>query len=130
MDEERPGPLCGTTEVPPAPMRTRAAGRMGAAEDLKTLRLRRATAKAPGGVLGLVMPMRVGGEGRPLSCAPPMVDLSWCYLAPLPHIDARYPLYGLQVRGLRRPEPLPTSMEEMARAARARRAPDVQPGRF
>ena len=44
-----------------------------------------------------------------------MVGLSWCYLALLPHVDARYPLYGLQARGLRRPEPLPTSMEEMAR---------------
>jgi thioesterase domain-containing protein len=44
-----------------------------------------------------------------------MVGLSWCYLALLPHVDARYPLYGLQARGLRRPEPLPTSMQEMAR---------------
>src|SRR5207247_2436395 len=43
------------------------------------------------------------------------VGLSWCYLALLPHVDARYPLYGLQARGLRRPEPLPTSIEEMAR---------------
>ena len=44
-----------------------------------------------------------------------MVGLSWCYLALLPHVDARYPLYGLQARGLRRPEPLPASMAEMAR---------------
>jgi thioesterase domain-containing protein len=36
-------------------------------------------------------------------------------LALLPHVDPRYPLYGLQARGLRRPEPLPTSMREMAR---------------
>jgi thioesterase domain-containing protein len=30
-------------------------------------------------------------------------------------VDARFPLYGLQARGLRRPEPLPASMAEMAR---------------
>jgi thioesterase domain-containing protein len=88
---------------------------MGAAEDLKTLRLFRATAKAAGGVLDLVMPMRTDGDGPPLFCAHPMVGLSWCYMALVPHVDARYPLYGLQARGLRQPEPLPVSMEEMAR---------------
>jgi thioesterase domain-containing protein len=100
---------------PAATTRRRGAGGLGAAEDLQTLRLRRATAKAAGGILDLVMPMRVGGDGPPLFCAYPLVGLSWCYLALLPHIDARYPLYGLQARGLRRPEPLPASMEEMAR---------------
>ena len=99
-----------------APVRARAAGRgLSVAEDLKTLRLRRATARAAGGILELVMPMRVGGDGPPLFCAHPMVGLSWCYMALLPHVDARYPLYGLQARGLRRPEPLPASMQEMAR---------------
>jgi thioesterase domain-containing protein len=61
-----------------------------------------------------MMPMRVGGDGPLLFCAHPMVGLSWCHLALLPHVDARYPLYGLQARGLRRPEPLPVSMTEMA----------------
>ncbi len=96
-------------------MRAPAPGGFGAADDLKTLRLFRATAKAAGGVLDLVMPMREEGDGPPLFCAHPMVGLSWCYMAMLPYIDARYPLYGLQARGLRRPEPLPTSMAEMAR---------------
>jgi thioesterase domain-containing protein len=105
MDDNSPGP--------PAP--PRGAGVLGRSEDLQNLRLRRATAKAAGGTLDLVMPMRVGGDGPILFCAPPMVGLSWCYLALLPHVDPRYPLYGLQARGLRRPEPLPTSMEEMAR---------------
>jgi thioesterase domain-containing protein len=99
--------------VAPAP--ARAARALPTAEVVKTLRLRRAMAKAAGGTLDLVMPMRVGGDGPPLFCAHPMVGLSWCYLALLPHVDARYPLYGLQARGLRRPEPLPTSIEEMAR---------------
>jgi thioesterase domain-containing protein len=44
-----------------------------------------------------------------------VIGLSWCYMGLLPHVDARYPLYGLQARGLRRPEPLPASMLEMAR---------------
>ena len=101
---------------PPAATRTRAAGGLPeAAEDLQSLRLHRATARAAGGILDLVMPMRVGGDGPALFCAHPVVGLSWCYLALLPHVDARYPLYGLQARGLRRPEPLPASMAEMAR---------------
>ena len=97
-----------------APVRAAGHG-LSMAEDLKTLRLRRATARAAGGILDLLMPMRVGGDGPPLFCAHPMVGLSWCYMALLPHVDARYPLYGLQARGLRRPEPLPASMREMAR---------------
>jgi thioesterase domain-containing protein len=86
-----------------------------APEDLKALRMSRATAKAAGGVLDLMMPMRDGGDGPRLFFAPPVVGLSWCYLALLPHMDASYPLYGLQARGLQRPEPLPASMTEMAR---------------
>jgi thioesterase domain-containing protein len=60
------------------------------------------------------MPIRVG-DGPALFCAHPVVGLSWCYLALVPHVDARFPLYGVQARGLRRPEPLPASMAEMAR---------------
>jgi len=43
-----------------------------------------------------------------------MIGLSWCYLALLPHVDDKYPIYGLQARGVRRPEPLPVTMAEMA----------------
>ncbi len=82
--------------------------------DIRSLRAFRATAKAAKGVLDLVMPMRVGGDGPALFCVHPLIGLSWCYLALLPHIDARYPLYGLQARGVRRPEPLPGTMLEMA----------------
>ena len=99
---------------PPAAMRRGAAGGLPAAEDLQNLRVFRTMAKASGGVLDLVVPMR-NGNGPPLFCAHPVVGLSWCYLALLPHVDAKYPLYGLQARGLRRPEPLPASMAEMAR---------------
>jgi thioesterase domain-containing protein len=99
------------------------------AEDLKTLRVRRAAARAAGGVLDLVMPMRLGGDEPPLFCASPLVGLSWCYMALLPQLDGGYPLYGLQARGLRRPEPLPVSMQEMARdyADQIRRKQPVGP---
>jgi thioesterase domain-containing protein len=85
------------------------------AEELRWARQRRATVRAAGGVLDPVLPLRVGGEGPPLFCAHPVVGLSWCYLALLPHIGAEHPIYGLQARGLRRPEPLPASMPEMVR---------------
>jgi thioesterase domain-containing protein/peptidoglycan/xylan/chitin deacetylase (PgdA/CDA1 family) len=106
----------GVASAPAADGAAAAAGTAGSimAEDLQSLRLHRATAKAAGGILDVLMPIRVG-DGPPLFCAPPVVGLSWCYLALLPHVDARFPLYGLQARGLQRPEPLPASMEEMAR---------------
>jgi thioesterase domain-containing protein/peptidoglycan/xylan/chitin deacetylase (PgdA/CDA1 family) len=93
---------------------TGSGARPSMAEDLQSLRLHRKTAKAAGGILDVVMPIRVG-DGPPLFCAHPVVGLSWCYLALLPYVDARFPLYGLQARGLQRPEPLPASLEEMAR---------------
>ncbi len=91
------------------------AGALDLAADLKTLRVRRAAARAAGGILDLVMPMRVGGDDPPLFCVHPLVGLSWCYMALVPNLPGGYPLYGLQARGLRRPEPLPASMREMAR---------------
>jgi thioesterase domain-containing protein len=106
MDDDVPRPAT-------APART--ARGLLTADDLRNLRLRRAMARAAGGTLELVMPMRADGDGPPLFCAHPLVGLSWCYLALLPHVEAGYPLYGLQARGLRRPEPLPASIEEMAR---------------
>ena len=99
----------------PTAMRSQAAaGLPEAAEALQSLRLHRTTSRAAGGILDLLMPIRVG-DGPPLFCAHPVVGLSWCYLALVPHVDARFPLYGLQARGLRRPEPLPASLAEMAR---------------
>lgn len=123
MHDDGSRPVSGTRDVGaepaatprPAPTGMGGVRAMGAREDLMTLRMSRAAVKEAGGTLDLVVPMRVGGDGAVLFCAPPLVGLSWCYLALLPHLDARYPLYGIQARGLRRPEPLPTSMREMAR---------------
>ncbi|TDP92999.1 thioesterase domain-containing protein [Labedaea rhizosphaerae] len=78
-------------------------------------RQRRADFRAAGGVLDLVLPLRAGGEGPALFCAPPLVGASWCYLSLLPHIGPEHAVYGLQSRGLRRPEPLTVDMAELAR---------------
>jgi len=108
-----PGEPAASGPAPSRPPSAVPARGLLAAEDMQSLRLHRATSKAAGGILDLVIPLRVG-DGPPLFCAHPLVGLSWCYLALLPHVDARYPLYGLQARGLRRPEPLPTTLAEMA----------------
>jgi thioesterase domain-containing protein/peptidoglycan/xylan/chitin deacetylase (PgdA/CDA1 family) len=112
----KPGPAQGGLAAGesggPAP--AGAAAGMIAADDVKALRMHRATAKASGGLLDVVMPMR-DGDGPPLFCVHPVAGLSWCYLAMLPHVDPKYPIYALQARGLQRPEPLPASMREMAR---------------
>src|SRR5215472_11533851 len=84
-------------------------------EDVRWARQVRATSRSAGCALDMVLPLRVGGGSAPLFCAPPVVGLSWGFRALLPHIPAEHPLYGLQTsRGLRRPEPLPASMAELA----------------
>ncbi|MCC8242940.1 alpha/beta fold hydrolase [Saccharothrix luteola] len=85
------------------------------AEEFAWARQRRADIRRAGGVLDLVLPLREGGAGPALFCAPPLVGASWCYLALLPHLAPEHPVYGLQLRGLRRPEPLPVDMAELAR---------------
>lgn len=100
--------------TPAVAVRGRAASRLLASDDLQSIRFNRANAKAAGGFLDSLMPVRAG-DGPALFCMHPAVGLSWCYFALIPHVDARFPLYGLQARGVRRPEPLPVSMQEMAR---------------
>jgi thioesterase domain-containing protein len=87
------------------------------ATDLRWLRQRRATVRALSGLLDVVLPLRVAddADAPPLFCAPPVVGLSWCYLALLGVLPAGNPLYGLQSRALARPEPLPVGMPELAR---------------
>ena len=125
MRDDAPRPLCETPKLagisengagrPAQAEQERLARRPSIAEDIQNLRVFRSNAKMADGTLDLLVPMRTGGNGPPLFCMHHMVGLSWCYIALLPHVDARYPLYGLQSRGLRRPEPLPINMEEVAR---------------
>ena len=83
MNDDVPGQPRGTAELPPQPATTTdrpaaaasvAAGMLPAA-DIKSLRVFRATAKAAGGVLDLIMPMRVDGDGPLLFFAHPMIGL-------------------------------------------------------
>ncbi|TDV49732.1 alpha/beta fold hydrolase [Actinophytocola oryzae] len=84
------------------------------AEELRWARQRRAHLREAGSDLDIVLTLRKG-TGPPLFCAPPLVGLSWCYLALSQHLRSGNPVVGLQSRGLRRPEPLPADMAELTR---------------
>ncbi|WP_435823433.1 amino acid adenylation domain-containing protein, partial [Kitasatospora aureofaciens] len=68
----------------------------------------------PDDALDVVLPLRSTGTGTPLFCIHPGGGISWSYSGLLNHIPPRHPVYAIQARGLGRPEPLPTSYEEMA----------------
>ncbi|NJQ03749.1 condensation domain-containing protein, partial [Streptomyces zingiberis] len=72
---------------------------------------RRATTR---GDLGVLLPLRPEGPLPPLFCVHPGMGLSWGYGVLLPHLPPELPVFGIQARGLARPEPLPRSIEEMA----------------
>ncbi|MEU6681010.1 amino acid adenylation domain-containing protein [Streptomyces sp. NPDC046925] len=50
--------------------------------------------------LAPLLPLRTGGDRPPLFCVHPAAGISWSYAGLLGHIDADYPVYGLQARGL------------------------------
>nr|WP_052405169.1 non-ribosomal peptide synthetase [Streptomyces varsoviensis] len=62
----------------------------------------------------VLLPLRTGGSRPPLFCVHPGAGLSWCYAALLAHIGPEHPVYGLQARGIGKPEPLPATVEEAA----------------
>ncbi|MFE6778221.1 amino acid adenylation domain-containing protein [Streptomyces sp. NPDC057702] len=64
--------------------------------------------------LGVLLPLRRGGDRPPLFVLHPAGGISWCYAGLLAPLGPDQPVYGLQARGLTRPEPLPGTMEEMA----------------
>ncbi|QKW49146.1 non-ribosomal peptide synthetase [Streptomyces buecherae] len=80
----------------------------------------RAAAEGGGGAgaaddaLGVLLPLRPGGARPPLFVFHPAGGISWCYAGLLAPLGPDQPVYGLQARGLTAPEPLPTTMEEMA----------------
>ncbi|MFH9729749.1 non-ribosomal peptide synthase/polyketide synthase [Streptomyces sp. NPDC017260] len=80
----------------------------------------------PADALDVVLPLRSTGTGTPLFCVHPGGGISWSYSGLLNHIGPQHPVYAIQARGLGRPEPLPTSFEEMA-ADYADQIREIQP---
>ncbi|MCX5389115.1 non-ribosomal peptide synthase/polyketide synthase [Streptomyces sp. NBC_00094] len=68
----------------------------------------------PDDALDVLLPLRSTGADTPLFCVHPGGGISWSYSGLLNHLGPQHPVYAIQARGLGRPEPLPTSYEEMA----------------
>ncbi|MFF2326473.1 MULTISPECIES: non-ribosomal peptide synthase/polyketide synthase [unclassified Streptomyces] len=68
----------------------------------------------PDDALDVLLPLRSTGTDTPLFCVHPGGGISWSYSGLLNHLGPQHPVYAIQARGLGRPEPLPTSYEEMA----------------
>ncbi|WP_179272367.1 amino acid adenylation domain-containing protein [Streptomyces sp. XY006] len=66
-----------------------------------------------GDAFDVLLPLRTTGTLPPLFCVHPAGGLSWCYTGLLRLLGPDRPVYGLQSRGLARPEEHPRSMEEL-----------------
>jgi thioesterase domain-containing protein len=64
--------------------------------------------------LDVILPLRPQGDHLPLFCLHPGGGFSWPYCGLIKHLDRRHPIYGVQARSLARPEPRPSSVEQMA----------------
>jgi thioesterase domain-containing protein/aryl carrier-like protein len=64
--------------------------------------------------LDIMLRIRPNGSLPALFCFHPAGGLSWCYTAFQQYLGDDYPIYALQARGLRKPEMLPQSVEEMS----------------
>lgn len=62
----------------------------------------------------MILPLRPQGHGSPLFCIHPGGGISWSYCGLIEHLGPDHPIYGVQARSLARPEPCPTSVEQMA----------------
>ncbi|WP_369209146.1 thioesterase domain-containing protein, partial [Streptomyces sp. PU-14G] len=49
----------------------------------------------------MLLPLRTGGEDRPLFCFHPAGGLGWCYATLAPHLPPSLPVHALQAQGLR-----------------------------
>ncbi|MEU4243555.1 thioesterase domain-containing protein, partial [Actinoplanes sp. NPDC026619] len=65
--------------------------------------------------LGMLLPIRTGGDRPPFFAIHPAGGLSWCYMPLARSVPPEIPLYGLQARGLDGTGPLFGSIGEMAR---------------
>ncbi|MEU7382804.1 amino acid adenylation domain-containing protein [Streptomyces sp. NPDC042207] len=68
----------------------------------------------PEDAFDVVLPLRTTGDRTPLFCIHPGGGISWCYSGLLTHLGPEHPVYAIQARSLGRPEPRPTSYQEMA----------------
>src|SRR5262249_41047034 len=68
----------------------------------------------PGDVFDVILPLRSRGVHSPLFCIHPAAGISWCYCGLMRYLGPDYPIYGVQALSLARPEPRPTSIEQMA----------------
>ncbi len=62
----------------------------------------------------MILPFRSQGSRSPLFCIHPGGGISWSYCGLIKHLGPDHPIYGVQARSLARPEPRPTSVEQMA----------------
>ncbi|GAA3379184.1 hypothetical protein GCM10020367_61730 [Streptomyces sannanensis] len=68
----------------------------------------------PDDAFDVLLPLRPTGRCKPLFCVHPGGGISWSYCGLMNHLGPEYPVYAIQARSLGRPEPRPTSIEEMA----------------
>ncbi|MFB6563856.1 alpha/beta fold hydrolase, partial [Streptomyces sp. NPDC056400] len=62
----------------------------------------------------IILPIREKGSRAPIFCIHPGAGFSWGYLGFAQYLPAEYPIYGIEARGLRNEEPLPTDVAVMA----------------
>nr|APD71558.1 non-ribosomal peptide synthetase 5 [Streptomyces sp.] len=67
----------------------------------------------PGDAFDVLLPLRATGERPPLFCVHPAGGLSWCYTGLLRQLGPDVPVYGLQSRGIARPDGYPESMDDL-----------------
>ncbi|OAR23477.1 hypothetical protein A8W25_29100 [Streptomyces sp. ERV7] len=65
--------------------------------------------------LGVLLPLRRTGGRPPLFCVHPAGGLAWPYARLVGMLDADRPIYGIQARGITRPDLAPRSTQEMAK---------------
>ncbi|MFD9871288.1 amino acid adenylation domain-containing protein [Streptomyces niveus] len=64
--------------------------------------------------LGVLLPLRAEGGGRPLFCIHPGAGMGWAYAGLTRHLGDSQPVYALQTRALTRPDYRASSVEELA----------------
>ncbi|WP_435884538.1 amino acid adenylation domain-containing protein, partial [Streptomyces toxytricini] len=88
--------------------------------------LDRAASQDAGDGLGIVLPLRTGGDEPPLFCFPAGGGLGWRYTELLHHLPEGRPLYALQAPAYSRPDEHASSVTELA-ALYMRHVRAVQP---